>query len=77
MNQLEFKTAETKVSSQCDSILARLHWRADWVPMPELVECSGSYNVHSRIAELRKRGYQIEQRSEREGRTVKSSYRIV
>ena len=33
--------------------------RGAWVSMPELVEVSGSYNVHSRIDELRRRGARI------------------
>jgi biotin operon repressor len=47
-----------------------------WVPMPALVEASGSYVVHSRISDLRKAGYPIEQRNERSGRQIHSSYRL-
>ena len=40
--------------SQCAKILARLRQRpGEMVPMPELAAVSGSYNVHSRIDELR------------------------
>ena len=65
-------------TSQCDRILARLEaaWGA-WVSMPDLVKASGAYAVHSRVAELRSWGHNIEQRSERDGRKVRSFYRLV
>jgi len=49
-------------------ILAALEAAAGaWVPMPELVAASGSYNVHSRVDELRhKRGVNILNRTERD-----------
>lgn len=49
-------------------ILATLEAAAGgWVPMPELVAVSGSYNVHSRVDELRhKRGVNILNRTERD-----------
>lgn len=53
--------------SQCDRILARLQeQRGFYVPMPELALAASKTGVgmavHSRIADLRRRGYQIEQR---------------
>ena len=64
-------------TSQCDAILDYLKaMRGLWVAMPYLVEVSGSYNVHSRIADLRKRGHEIEHRNERHGSAVHSFYRI-
>lgn len=46
--------------SQCALILAELQRRpGEWVPMPELWRVSGAFAVHSRIADLRKRGYVI------------------
>ena len=50
--------------------LVRQHGR--WVPMPELAQASGAYAVHSRVAELRGRGYAIE--SKIEGRAPRRSY---
>lgn len=49
-------------------ILATLEAAAGgWVPMPELAAASGSYNVHSRVDELRhKRGVHILNRTERD-----------
>ena len=64
--------------TQCGAILARLEAAGGaWVPMPNLAHDSGAYAVHSRVAELRKRGYAIEQRSDRHGRRVMSYYRLV
>lgn len=63
--------------SQCARILAALEAvRGVWVTMPDLAAASGAYAVHSRVAELRKRGHVITQRSERHGRTVRSFYRL-
>lgn len=65
-------------TSQCGAILARLDAAGgDWVPMPELAQASGAFAVHSRVAELRSWGHNIEQRSERVGRKVRSFYRLV
>lgn len=45
-----------RVPSQEDRILAVLEERrGQWVPLPDLITASGAYNVHSRIAGLRKR----------------------
>lgn len=47
--------------SQSDLILAVLTAnRGEWCSMPELAMASHSCNIHSRIAELRKRGHEIE-----------------
>jgi hypothetical protein len=51
--------------------------RGQWVAMPDLVLASDSFNIHSRIADLRKRGHTIEQDSKVDGRKVKSFYRLV
>ena len=48
--------------SQCKKILDRLQAQGGegWVSMPDLVAISGSFNVHSRIDELRsKHGIEI------------------
>lgn len=64
--------------SQCDKVLACLRDnRGQWVAMPDLVMASASFNIHSRISDLRKRGHAIEQRSEQSERKVKSFYRIL
>lgn len=62
--QLEFKAAG-KGMTQCDKILRVLmDRRGEWVPMPYLARAARAYAVHSRISDLRSRGYVIEQRRE-------------
>lgn len=51
--------------------------RGKWVSMPDLATASGGYAVHSRIAELRKRGHVIENQVEQRGRKRVSRYRLV
>ena len=48
----------------------------DWVTLPQLVAISGGYAVHSRVSDLRKRGYDIEQTSVRRAGKVHSFYRL-
>ncbi len=79
MTQTEFTLTALPVS-QADIILDLLErQRGEWLAMPYLVQESGSYNVHSRISDLRARGITIEHRNEREKgcRAVKSFYRVV
>ena len=49
--------------TQCEVILGELT-RGGWRSMPALSAASGSFNVHSRIAELRRKGVRIECRVE-------------
>lgn len=64
--------------SQCDRILRLLECRrGEWIAMPELVAASGSYNVHSRISDLRRRGHDIEQKNERHAQSIHSYYRLL
>ena len=70
----------TAGTSQCASILAELQRHAgEWVAMPRLVLCSGSYNVHSRISDLRKAGHSIihENRRRKGQTTIQSFYQIL
>lgn len=65
-------------SSQTGLVLQRLQERAgQWVPMPELVEFCGGYAVHSRIADLRKLGYAIDNLVDRSSKPYRSYYRII
>jgi len=49
-----------------------------WVAMPALVLVSGSYNIHSRIDELRQcHGYDIENRTDVSVRPHRSEYRLI
>ncbi len=78
MTQAEFKTAGA-AGSQTETILAALRaYEGYFVSMQDLASASGSFNVHSRIDELRKRGYRIENKSTRDQVTkkVSSSYRL-
>jgi hypothetical protein len=73
-------TAKPAGLSQCDLILAELRrHEGQWVPMPHLCHISGSYNIHSRIADLRARPerHNIEHKNERENGKLKSSYRLI
>lgn len=77
MTQTEF-SLQTTPQSQANAILGALvEHRGSWVAMPLLARLSGSLNVHSRIADLRRRGEQIEHRNERDGRVVRSFYRVM
>jgi hypothetical protein len=63
--------------SQCALILAELlRAGGEWVGLPRLMAVSGSAAVHSRIADLRKRGHDIAHRNEQHGRAVHSYYAI-
>ncbi len=69
--------------SQCELIMQHLiSANGGWVAMPTLVHASGSYNVHSRIADLRRRlaakgdSLRIEHRNTREGDKIHSFYRL-
>jgi hypothetical protein len=76
MNQTEHAATGAGLS-QCDRILAELESkRGHWVPMPDLARIAGCFAVHSRIADLRKRGHRIESMQDRHGRKVWSFYRL-
>jgi hypothetical protein len=82
MNQTTYEQSGSGVS-QADRIFDAL-LRAStecavadgWVTLPQLVAISGGYAVHSRIADLRKRGHDIEQMSVRRTGKVHSFYRL-
>lgn len=65
-------------TSQCAKILARLkETPGQWVEMPDLVNVSGSYNIHSRISDLRKRGERIGHKNTTVNRKTHSFYRLL
>lgn len=83
MNQQAYVYSGTGLS-QCDLVLARLlelneadQSRDGWVGLPDLVHACGGYAVHSRVADLRKKGYGIEQSSVRRAGKVHSFYRLI
>ena len=64
--------------TQNSMILARLsETPGEWVSLPELHRVSGAYAIHSRAANLRAAGHDIENRVERKGRSALSFYRLV
>lgn len=64
--------------SQCECILSALREHSgSWVAMPLLARASGGYAVHSRISDLRARGFNIEHHNERVGRVCRSFYKLV
>ena len=77
MNQTTFQLS-SRAPAQADIILAELRrFAGEWVPMPQLAALSGAYAVHSRISDLRKRGYEIDHKNEvSAGRVTKSFYRL-
>jgi hypothetical protein len=78
VNQLEYQ-ASGSGESQTQKILAHLQANlGEWVAMPKLYEISGAMAVHSRIADLRKNGANIEQKNERPpgSRAIHSFYRL-
>ena len=78
MNQaeLEFQAARGG-ASQNTRILSRLEATpGEWVPMPELERISGSHRLNSRAADLRKRGFDIECKTEWQDGQCKSFYRL-
>lgn len=64
--------------TQCEIILRLLtEAKGEWVSMPDLMRAAGSGAVHSRIADLRLRGHDIEWRFDRDGRRILSWYRLL
>ena len=73
-------------NSQCHKILIALQAAArdaagqthgGWVAMPTLVAVSGSYNIHSRVDELRhNHGVRIENKTDVSTRPHRSFYRL-
>lgn len=76
MKQTEYK-ARGDGQSQCNRILRTLLGNAGrWVSMISLWRVSGAMAVHSRIADLRKRGHGITQKSLRVNGVVHSYYKL-
>jgi hypothetical protein len=85
MNQAMYENSGSGLS-QAEKILLALRVQqaccgglikdTDWVSLPYLVDVSGGYAVHSRVADLRKLGHDIEQMSVRRSGKVHSFYRL-
>ncbi len=77
MNQKQYED-EGLGQSQGEKIARALKAHTpNWVEMPDLWRVSGAMAVHSRIADLRKSGMNIENKREVKGRIVHSFYRLV
>ena len=48
----------------------------EWVSLPDLMRHSGSANVHSRVADLRRRGHDVQWKRTQVGRRIHSWYRM-
>jgi hypothetical protein len=71
MKQNEYKSQSKKIA-----VALRCH-APNWIEMPDLWRVSGAFAVHSRIADLRRSGMNIENKREVKGRIVHSFYRLV
>jgi hypothetical protein len=82
MNQQQFQRIKAG-KSQNERVLLCLQEHANqWVAMPLLARIGsgkpkGFCMVHSRVADLRKRGYVIQQSDKREGHQIHSAYKLV
>ena len=79
VSQIEHVVSQV-AESQNDRLQA--HFQAcagEWLAMPDLVRVVGAYAIHSRVAELRKRGMMIVNKRVREpgSRLCHSFYRYV
>ena len=81
MNQSEIEFRSTGRSpSQTDSLISALHLAdGQWVPLPTLVEYVGGFAIHSRAADGRRLGCNIENKVEYSPITKKrhSWYRLI
>ncbi len=65
-------------TSQCAAIARVLKAKpCEWVSLPALHDASGSYVIHSRIADLRKTGMTISNKTERFGGKAMSFYMYI
>lgn len=77
MNQKQYEETGAGVSQGAKIARALRIVMPNWVEMPDLWRVSGAMAVHSRIADLRKAGMNIENKREVRGRIVHSFYRLV
>ena len=77
-SQAQFVQSPGNTPSQEDAILAVLEAHPlCWVAMPYLYAQSGSMAVHSRIASLRKKGYNITNKVDRATKPHASFYMLI
>lgn len=78
-SQMQF-VSEGGAPSQTDKLISALmQANGGWLDLPTLVAFTGSYVIHSRAADARKKGYNIENTTERDPLTGQrhSYYRIL
>lgn len=77
--QMEFKASGGAPSQTDKFITCLMEAQGAWVPLPTIVEAIGGYAAHSRAADAREMGYNIENRQEHQPLTGKrlSFYRVV
>jgi hypothetical protein len=76
MNQSTY-TAQESGKSQNQLVLEMLVIAGgEWVSLPDLMRHSGSANIHSRVADLRKRGHNVQWKRTQVGRRIHSWYRM-
>jgi len=81
MNKTEIAFREAGgAPTQNDKLIEVLHAaEGEWVSLPDLVQAVGAYSIHSRCADLRKMGLNVENRVEYSPITRKrhSFYRLL
>ena len=78
-SQIEFVCSGGATSQTNKLITALMEANGGWVEMPALCDITGSLNIHSRCADARKKGYNIENKTTLNPITGKreSFYRVV
>lgn len=77
MSNLEKHILDSNVSQGSKILYYLYRRRGQWVSMPRLWRASGAFAVHSRVADLRREGHAIENRTTQSGREKHSEYRLV
>lgn len=75
-SQLEFQVSGVAKGQNALLLECLTLRRGQWVPLPLLVDIVGAYAIHSRASDLRRLGYNVENRRERHDGQVHSFYRL-
>ena len=78
-SQLTFEVEGGAMSQTDKLITALMEANGGWLDLPTLVAFTGAYAVHSRACDARRKGYNIENKTERDPLTGQrhSYYRVV
>jgi hypothetical protein len=74
--QLEFETDRAGETQNAKALALLMSTPGRWVGLPHFVEYGCGYAVHSRMADLRKLGYNIENKVDRSQKPYHSFYRL-